>query len=92
MREHSAIDSGFTGLGDVLAAALVMAPVFERGKLESGIRWSLVGYGALSLIGTLGYAMDSNLFLAGFLAWGLMLFVVTGLLAVWFRAAARRLR
>ena len=78
------------GWGFFLAlAALFLAPTFRRGRLDRAIRASLLAYAALSLAGTLGYVLDSGLFLAGFLAWGLVLYVAAALLAVRFRRAGR---
>jgi hypothetical protein len=70
-------------------AALVLAPVFRRGKLDASIRWTAAAYGVSSLIGTLGYAINSQLFLVGFLAWGLIFYAWTGMLFLWFGRAVR---
>jgi hypothetical protein len=71
--------------------ALVLAPVFRRGTLESAIRWTAAAYGVLSLTGAIGYAIQSRLFIVGFLAWGFVLYIWTGMLLIWFSRILRAL-
>ena len=70
-------------------AAFAFALVFRGGRLEGAIRWSLVIYGVLALTSALGYVASSPIAAIGFVAWGAVLYVVTGLLAIWFRRSLR---
>jgi hypothetical protein len=64
-------------------ACLLAAPVFDRGRLEQGIRWLLVGSAVLGLIGVLGYAIDQpTIYFAGLMVSGVTFLVLTTLLAV----------
>lgn len=67
-------------------AALAAAPLFGRGRLGLGIRWSLVAYGILGLTSAVGHAIGNDtMTLVGFAAWGFVLYVATGLMALHFR-------
>lgn len=66
-------------------AMLIAAPVFSGGRLESWLRWLMVGYGVLGLISAAAFLVESPLTAVGFAAWGLVLYIITGLLAVYFR-------
>lgn len=70
-------------------ATLVLTPVFKGGKLESDIRSAAAAYAILSLTGAVGYAVGSKVFLAGFLAWGFVFYIWTGMLVVWFSRILR---
>ena len=74
--------SWFLGLGLIFAA-----PLFTHGKLQRWLRGLLLLYGTLALVSSIGFLINSLLSLLGFVAWGIILFMVTGLLAVYFRKA-----
>ncbi|MCL4559131.1 MAG: hypothetical protein M1281_00765 [Chloroflexi bacterium] len=69
-------------------AMLSAAPVFSRGKLERWLRGLMILYGVLGLISAVAFMLASPLSVVGFVAWGLILFIVTGLLAIYFRRGA----
>jgi hypothetical protein len=71
-------------------ALLLAAPIFSIGKLQGWIRWLMVTYGVLGIISAIGYLAASPISAIGFVAWGLVLFIITGLLMVYFRQAADR--
>ena len=68
-------------------AALFLAPVFSHGKIGQWIRWLFVSYGILGLISALGYLFNSPVSAIGFVAWGFVLYWITGLLALLFKRA-----
>jgi len=65
-------------------AMLFAAPLFSNGKLELWIRWLMILYGLLGLVSSVGFLMGNWLSLLGFAAWGLVLFIITGLLSAYF--------
>jgi hypothetical protein len=74
------------GWGWFLGLAMWMAaPLFSRGKLQLWVRWLMIAYGVLGLMSAVLYLMGSPAAAIGFVAWGLILMLVTGLLAVYFR-------
>jgi enamine deaminase RidA (YjgF/YER057c/UK114 family) len=76
----------FLGWGWFLGlAALFAAPIFSIGKLQLWLRWLLVLYGILGLVSAIAFLLASPLSAIGFAAWGLVLFIITGLLAIYFR-------
>ena len=71
------------GWGWFLGLALLMAaPIFSGGKLQGWIRWLMVLYGVLGIISAVGYLVASPISVIGFIAWGLILFIITGLMMV----------
>jgi enamine deaminase RidA (YjgF/YER057c/UK114 family) len=68
-------------------AALFAAPLFSTGRLQLWLRWLLVLYGILGLVSAVAFLLASPLSAIGFAGWGLVLFIITGLLAVYFRQA-----
>lgn len=66
-------------------AMLFAAPLFSKGKVELWLRGLMILYGVLGLISAVAYLMASPLSVVGFVAWGLVLFIITALLAVYFR-------
>jgi hypothetical protein len=66
-------------------AMLIAAPVFSGGRLQSWLRWLMLTYGVLGLISAVAFLVESPLTAVGFAAWGVVLYVITGLLAVYFR-------
>jgi len=66
-------------------AMLIAAPIFSGGRLQLWLRWLMVSYGVLGLISAVSYLIGSPLASIGFVAWGLILFIITGLLTVYFK-------
>ena len=66
-------------------AMLCAAPLFSGGRLEWCIRWLMVIYGVLGLVSSAGFLLGNWLSLLGFVAWGVVLVIITGLLTVFFR-------
>ncbi|MBF8282576.1 MAG: hypothetical protein HW378_1491 [Anaerolineales bacterium] len=80
------------GWGWFLGLALLFAaPLFSKDKLQLWLRGLLVLYGALGLISAVAYLLASPLSVVGFVAWGLILFIITALLAAYFRQAEHAL-
>jgi hypothetical protein len=70
----------FLGLAMLFAAPLFTAPGYQR-----WLRWLLLLYGLLALVSAVAHLLASPLVAVGFVAWGFVLFLVTGLLAVYFQ-------
>jgi hypothetical protein len=70
-------------------ATLAAAPLFGGDRLGRALRWVLVAFGVLSLLSVVGYATQTLLTMAGFLAWGPGLVALGVLLALRFRAERR---
>ena len=66
-------------------AALVIAPIFEGNRLNNTLRWLFVSYAIFSFAGVIGFAIQSPITSAAFIAWGPILLVLSILLAVYFR-------
>jgi hypothetical protein len=66
-------------------AMLLAAPLFAASKLELWIKWLMVSFGVLGILSALGQILASPLIMVGFVAWGLILFIIVALLAVYFR-------
>ena len=66
-------------------ALLCAAPLFSRGKIEAWLRELLVFDGLLCLVAAAAFLLRSPLSQLGFVAWGLVLFIITALLARYFR-------
>jgi hypothetical protein len=78
------------GWGWFLGLAMIFAaPIFSGGRLQRWLRWLSVGYGALGLVSAVAFLLASPLSVIGFVAWGLILFIITVLLAVYFRRSGR---
>ena len=74
------------GWGWFLGLAMLMAaPIFAGGKIQLWLRWSMASYGVLGMTSAIFYLIGSPLASIGFVAWGLILFVITGLLTIYFR-------
>ena len=71
-------------------AMLFAAPLFSNGKLELWLRWLLVLYAVLGLVCALAFLLNSPLSVIGFAAWGLVLYIITALMAVYFRRAEKQ--
>lgn len=65
-------------------AFLLAAPTFSQARLQGWIKWCMVLYGVLGIISSVGYLAASPISAIGFIAWGLVLFIITGLLTVYF--------
>lgn len=70
----------FLGLALLFAAPIFTAPGYQR-----WLRWLLLLYGVLALVSAVAHLLASPLVAVGFVAWGFILFLVTGLLAVYFQ-------
>jgi hypothetical protein len=70
-------------------AMLCAAPLFSTGKLEHWLRGLMLLYSALGLTSAVAFLLASPLSVIGFAAWGLVLFIITGLLIVYFQQAQR---
>ncbi len=71
-------------------AMLAAAPVFSGGRLQVWLRGLMILYGVLGLVSAVAFLAGSPLAAIGFVAWGLVLFIITALLAVYFREGKRR--
>ncbi len=72
-------------------ACLVLAPVFSCRKPESGIFWTLILTGVLSLLAALGQVSHpSPLSVAGPVAWGPGLALAVVLIVIRFRKAVEQ--
>jgi len=69
-------------------AALSIAPLFSSSRLNLSIRWMLVTYALFSLLSVIGYAIQSPISAAGFIAWGPILTALAILLVVYFRKSS----
>jgi hypothetical protein len=76
----------FLGLGLIFAA-----PLFSGDRVQSWLRGLLLGDGVLCLVAAVGFLLGSPLSLIGFFAWGLVLFIITALMAVYFKFPNRSL-
>jgi hypothetical protein len=66
-------------------AMLFAAPLFSGGRLQSGLCWLSVLYAVLALVSAIAYLLASPLAAIGFVAWGFVLFLISTLLAIYFR-------
>ena len=66
-------------------AMLFAAPLFTKGKVDQWICGFSILYGVLGLVSSITYLLASPLSVVGFVAWGLILFIITALLAVRFK-------
>ncbi len=66
-------------------AMLSAAPIFSSGKLESWLRRLMLLYSLLGLLSAVGFLLASPISVIGFAAWGLVLYLITALLAIYFR-------
>jgi hypothetical protein len=79
------------GWGWFLGLAMIFAaPLFWGGTLHTWPRWLSVLYGVLALLSAVAFLLSSPLAAIGFVAWGPVLFVITALLAVYFRRSPSR--
>ncbi len=65
-------------------AMLFAAFPFRRGRLERWLRWSMLVYGILSLVSSVGFLLGNWLSMLAFAAWGIVLFIISGLLVFFF--------
>jgi hypothetical protein len=74
------------GWGWFLGLAMLFAtPIFAARGYQRGLRGLLILYGVLALISAMAHLLASPLVALGFLAWGVVLFLITALLAVHFQ-------
>lgn len=65
-------------------AALSVAPLFQGSRLNKAIRRLFVYYALFSLTGVIGFAIESPISSAAFIAWGPILLALAILLAIYF--------
>ena len=65
-------------------AALAVAPLFHGNGVKNSIRWLFVAYAIFSFMAVIGYATQTPISAAAFLAWGPILTAVAVMLAVYF--------
>ena len=71
-------------------ALLAAAPLFSGNRRGRWLRALCLLYSVLGIVAAIGYLLESPITAVGFVAWGLILFLITGLLAIDFwRTAAR---
>lgn len=88
VREHL-LAAEFLGWGLFLTMAILGVTWIVRADPAAvGLRRAGATYAVLALVGTMAFAGGSPAFVAGFLAWGVVLYLWSWLLAQWFRAAA----
>lgn len=74
------------GWGWFLGLVLLFAtPIFTAPGYQCWLRWLLLLYGVLALVSAVAHLLASPLVTVGFVAWGFILFLVTGLLVVHFQ-------
>ena len=66
-------------------AMLVAAPLFSEGKLKLWLRRLMITYGILGMGSAVAYLFGSPVASVGFVAWGLILFMISGLMTIYFR-------
>lgn len=66
-------------------AALFIAPLFSGSRFGFSLRWLLVAYAVFSSTGAIGFAIQSPISAAAFVAWGPLLLALAVMLAVYFR-------
>ena len=78
------------GWGWFLGLAMPFAaPLFSNGTVHFGLRWLLILYGILGWVSAVAYLLASPLAAIGFVAWGLILYLITALLAIHFRKSEK---
>jgi hypothetical protein len=65
-------------------AALSVAPLFSASRLNLSIRWLFVAYSLFSFMSIIGYATQTPIASAAFIAWGPILLALSILLAIYF--------
>ena len=66
-------------------AALSVAPLFFGSRINVTIRWLFVVYALFSFTSVIGYATESPISAAAFIAWGPLLLALAVMLALYFR-------
>jgi hypothetical protein len=66
-------------------AAFSVAFLFKGSRLNISIRWMFIAYALFSFMGVLGFATETAITMAAFVAWGPILLALSILLAVYFR-------
>jgi uncharacterized membrane protein len=66
-------------------AAFSVAFLFKGTRLNTSIRWMFIAYALFSFMGVLGFATETAITMAAFIAWGPILLAVSILLAIYFK-------
>jgi len=66
-------------------AAFSVAFLFNGSRINTSIRWMFIAYALFSFMGVLGFATETAITMAAFVAWGPILLALSILLAVYFR-------
>jgi hypothetical protein len=66
-------------------AMFSVAFLFKGSRLNTSIRWMLIAYALFSFMGVLGFATETAITMAAFIAWGPILLALSILLAVYFK-------
>lgn len=66
-------------------AAFSVAFLFKGSRLNNVIKWMFIAYALFSFMGVLGFATETAITMAAFIAWGPILLALSILLAVYFR-------
>jgi len=66
-------------------AAFSVAFLFKGSRINTSIRWMFIAYALFSFMGVLGFATETAITMAAFVAWGPILLALSILLAVYFR-------
>jgi hypothetical protein len=70
-------------------AAIFVAPLFSGSRLQKSIRWLLGFFAIFSLMSVIGFATNTPITAAAFIAWGPILTVLAVLLAILFNRGER---
>lgn len=66
-------------------AAFSVAFLFKGSRLNTSIKWMFIAYAFFSFMGVLGFATETAITMAAFVAWGPILLVLSILLAIFFQ-------
>lgn len=87
-RQHL-LAAEFLGWGLFLSMAIVSVTwILRTDPTAAGLRRVGATYAGLALVGTAAFVVSSPVFVVGFLAWGVVLYLWFWLFARWFRTAA----
>ncbi len=74
------------GWGWFLGLAMLFAvPLFAGSRTAAWIRGCMLLYAVLGIVSAIGYLLNSPISIVGFVAWGFILIIIVGLMAIRFR-------